>query len=141
MTYLVHMRQPAKLFKSLGFSKFLGFQVVLDGMLLSALIHPIFYALLAINLIDGLAFEIGGSAVETIFVSIAAVNLLAGYLSAIALAGACATVRSRIWLVWHVLFMPLYWILISGAAYRALWQAVWTPYVWEKTPHRPRKRK
>jgi hypothetical protein len=31
--------------------------------------------------------------------------------------------------------MPFYWLLISAAAYRALWQFVTAPFKWEKTEH------
>ena len=31
--------------------------------------------------------------------------------------------------------MPLYWLLISVAAYRSLYQVVTSPYRWEKTRH------
>jgi len=33
------------------------------------------------------------------------------------------------------LLAPIYWLLISAAAYRALWQLVRNPWHWEKTPH------
>jgi len=35
----------------------------------------------------------------------------------------------------HVLLMPLYWLLISVAAYRAIWQFGSARYSWEKTEH------
>jgi hypothetical protein len=31
--------------------------------------------------------------------------------------------------------MPVYWLLLSIAAWRALYQLVADPYVWEKTEH------
>ena len=31
--------------------------------------------------------------------------------------------------------VPLYWLLISGAAWRAVWQLIRQPHGWEKTPH------
>ena len=31
--------------------------------------------------------------------------------------------------------MPIYWLLISAAAYRALWQFVTARFEWEKTEH------
>jgi hypothetical protein len=31
--------------------------------------------------------------------------------------------------------MPLYWLLISGAAYRAIWQFMTDRFAWEKTEH------
>jgi hypothetical protein len=34
--------------------------------------------------------------------------------------------------------MPAYWLAISYAAYRALWQLM-SPYYWEKTEHAGRR--
>jgi hypothetical protein len=31
--------------------------------------------------------------------------------------------------------MPLYWLLISATAYRALWQFLTARFTWEKTEH------
>ncbi|MEP2829750.1 hypothetical protein [Parvibaculum sp.] len=31
--------------------------------------------------------------------------------------------------------MPFYWLLISIAAYKALWQLITKPFHWEKTEH------
>jgi glycosyltransferase XagB len=31
--------------------------------------------------------------------------------------------------------MPLYWLLVSAAAYRALWQFMTARFEWEKTEH------
>jgi hypothetical protein len=36
--------------------------------------------------------------------------------------------------------MPAYWILISIAAYRAIYQLMYEPYLWEKTDHTARGR-
>jgi len=33
------------------------------------------------------------------------------------------------------LLMPLYWLLVSFAAYRALVQLITAPHLWEKTAH------
>jgi hypothetical protein len=38
-------------------------------------------------------------------------------------------------LLWHVPIMPLYWLLVSAAAYRALWQFMTARFEWEKTEH------
>jgi hypothetical protein len=35
----------------------------------------------------------------------------------------------------QVPLMPLYWLLISGAAYRAIWQFMTDRFAWEKTEH------
>lgn len=38
-------------------------------------------------------------------------------------------------LVSHILLMPAYWLLISFATYRAVWQVVTRQFAWEKTEH------
>jgi len=38
-------------------------------------------------------------------------------------------------LIIHTLTMPAYWLLISMAAYRALFELVSAPHYWEKTDH------
>jgi len=43
--------------------------------------------------------------------------------------------RRRRDLAWSALLMPVYWLLISFAAYRALYQLARDPYLWEKTEH------
>jgi hypothetical protein len=35
----------------------------------------------------------------------------------------------------HVIFIPVYWLFVSAAAYRAVWQLVRAPFYWEKTEH------
>ncbi|MGE0612968.1 MAG: glycosyltransferase family 2 protein, partial [Hyphomicrobiales bacterium] len=48
-TYFVHMRRPFRLWRQLGTAGFLGFQIVIGGMIFSALAHPVFYALVAME--------------------------------------------------------------------------------------------
>ena len=36
--------------------------------------------------------------------------------------------------------LPLYWLLLSVAAWRAVIHLAYKPHEWEKTPHRLRKR-
>ena len=56
-------------------------------------------------------------------------------MSAIALGTVAAARRGRLRLAAHALMMPVYWLGISFAAYRALSQLVFAPYYWEKTEH------
>ena len=66
---------------------------------------------------------------------IALFNLIAGYLSAVALGRAALRHRRHsigAWIWW----VPVYWLAISIAAYRAIFQLVAAPYHWEKTEHR-----
>ena len=139
-TYLVHMRKPGRLWRELGAWQFLGFQMLMCAMLFSALVHPVFYVLLGINLVSTgtLSGTSAGAATDILF-SVGLANLAVGYLSAIAL-GAKAVGHSphTRGLAWHALAMPVYWLLISLAGYRALWQLATDPFSWEKTPHHGR---
>ena len=138
-TYLVHMRRPRLLWRELGPRRFIGFQVLMGGMILSALVHPWFYLLLAFDAWHGRLLGVPDGVFGQWLLGIGIVNLIAGYVSAIALGTVAAARRGRLRLAAHALLMPAYWLAISYAAYRALWQLVWAPYYWEKTEHAARR--
>ncbi len=70
--------------------------------------------------------------------ALALFNLLAGYASAVVLAVIAAMRRGIGRLIPNLLLVPVYWLMISLAAYRAMLQLVTQPYLWEKTPHAAR---
>jgi hypothetical protein len=134
-TYLVHMRRPRQLLKDIGLVRWIGLQVIMGGILASALVHPAFWIMVAIDLGQGRVPFTGALAGWTWLLWIGAVNFVLGFAVAIAV-GAIATIRrGRAWLAPWALLMPLYWLLISAAGYRALWQLVRRPFLWEKTRH------
>lgn len=139
-TYLVHMRRPLSLWRGLGAFRFAGFQILMGGMILSALIHPWFYAGLAYTVAarGGQAFT-ARTSTETWLLGLAVFNLLVGYLSAVVLGALAAGGRharsEKSSLARQAIFMPIYWLMISFAGYRALWQLATSPFIWEKTPH------
>jgi glycosyltransferase XagB len=64
-----------------------------------------------------------------------AATLLSGYLISAAL-GLIGLARRRLMsCAWVLLLMPVYWLLLSLAAWRALFQLLRDPYRWEKTEH------
>ncbi len=136
-TYLVHMRRPAALARDLGLLRFLGFQILMGGLILSALVHPWFYAAAGWELLAGplAAYDHPLSGVITI---LGLVKLVLGYVTGVALGAIAVAGRGRRRLMLSTLGMPFYWLLISAAAYRALYQLIVAPYHWEKTQHRPR---
>lgn len=135
-TWLVHMRKPSALWRELGPRGFLAFQVMVGGTVLSALVHPWFYALLGYALFGGGGFLARPeSLVGLPFWTIAWFDLVTGYAAAMALAFLAARRRGLGRLSWEILLMPVYWLLISAAAYRALWQYMTAPFKWEKTEH------
>jgi cellulose synthase/poly-beta-1,6-N-acetylglucosamine synthase-like glycosyltransferase len=137
-TYIVHMRQPRRLLRELGLRRFAGFQVLMGGLILSALVHPWFYVFLAADALQGHLLLVPQSALGEALLAVGLVNLLAGYVSAIALGVLAAERRGRQGLGRHAMLMPLYWLGISWGAYRALAELIRAPYYWEKTEHRVR---
>ena len=58
-----------------------------------------------------------------------------GYLASMTLGVLALKRRGARELLSQVPLMPVYWLLISGAAYRAAWQFAIDPFTWEKTAH------
>ncbi len=63
------------------------------------------------------------------------VTLVAGYLITGRARIDRAGRRRLLGCAWVLLLIPLYWLLLSLAAWRALFQLVRDPYRWEKTEH------
>jgi cellulose synthase/poly-beta-1,6-N-acetylglucosamine synthase-like glycosyltransferase len=133
-TWLVHMRNPFKLARDLSPASFLVAQILFAGMVVSALLHPLllFTALwLAVDLT--LARPMG--AWRSILFAVDVTNVGLGYVSFLLLGWqALGKVERRgFWKI--ALLTPLYWLAMSAAAWRAVWQLCRAPHLWEKTPH------
>ncbi len=134
-TFSVHMRSPATTLRELGLAGFLAFHAYFAGIIVSSLAHPLFYLVLAYRGLQGTLFQSGGTLAGGILLAIAVVNFLGGYavnvcLGAMSLAGAK---HKGLWV--HAIFIPVYWLYVSAAAYRAIWQLFRAPFYWEKTEH------
>ena len=140
-TYLVHTREPRRLHAELGWRGSVGFHALMGGLILSALVHPLFYTLLVYFLVTGDLLVPAETKVGAAFWAIAWVNLGVGYVVSILIGVLSVWRRRRFRLVFSCLLMPAYWLLISLAAYRALYQLVRNPYLWEKTEHRGEARR
>ncbi len=134
-TWLVHMRSPRALWRELGPHGFLAFQIMVGGTLLSALVHPWFYALAAYDLANSAFLAQPASLFGLPFWLIASLSLATGYLASMGLGLFALRLRGGYRLIAQVPLMPLYWLLISAAAYRALWQFATKRFAWEKTEH------
>jgi cellulose synthase/poly-beta-1,6-N-acetylglucosamine synthase-like glycosyltransferase len=134
-TYLVHTRQPWRLTAELGLRAALGFHALMGALILSALVHPLFYVLVLTHVLHGELLTPSDTIAGTVFWSIACLNLGAGYVTSILVGALSAWRRRRRELALSALFMPLLWLLMSVAAYRALYQLITDPHRWEKTEH------
>ncbi len=134
-TFGVHMRSPLTTLRETGLTGFLAFHAYFAGIIVSSLAHPIFYLVLAYDAFQGTLFQSGGALGDDILLTIAVLNFVGGYAVNLAL-GAMSLRGTRhkgLWL--HVFFIPVYWLFVSGAAYRAVWQLIRAPFYWEKTEH------
>jgi len=134
-TWLVHMRNPLQLWRDLGPSGFLTFQLVIGGAILAATVHGIFAVALGWQIAsDWLStgrFGLGDGHVAKLHTT----TLVVGYLISGLLAFTGLVCRRIIPCAWALVFMPIYWLLLSVAAWRALLQLITDPYKWEKTTH------
>jgi hypothetical protein len=76
-------------------------------MILSSLVHPWFYVMLALDLWQGRLLGVPDSAFGQWLLGIGIFNLIAGYVSAIALGTVAAARRGRLRLAAHALMMPV----------------------------------
>jgi cellulose synthase/poly-beta-1,6-N-acetylglucosamine synthase-like glycosyltransferase len=135
-TWLVHTRHPVRLCRELGWRQFLGFNLIGTGLILSAMIHPIYLATVVVVATDPLLLWGDGGLFAAVVVGINLFNLAAGYLAMSALALHALRLRGRADKAHALGLLPVYWLLMSVASYRALLQLIWRPHHWEKTPHR-----
>ncbi len=134
-TFGVHMRRPVLTARELGLAGFLCFHAYFAGIIVSSLAHPLFYLVLAYHASQGTLFQSGGTLAGDILLAIAVVNFVAGYVVNVAL-GAVSLRGAKHKGLWpHAIFIPVYWLYVSAAAYRAVWQLFYAPFYWEKTEH------
>ena len=135
-TYLVHMRDPVKLWRELGTRRFFGFQLIFGGLIVSALAHPFFYAAIVTGMIDGTFLKLPVGGADAALWWICCFNAAAGFASSIALVALAVARRGGRLLIRSALGLPLYWLAISLASYRALFEIATRPHYWAKTPHK-----
>ncbi len=132
-TIFVHTRNPAALVRDLGWRRTALFHLALSAIVLSALCHPVFLVLLAVEF-GRSVLGVSAAGAELAMLVIAIFNLAAGYTTYAFLAHEIARRNGRR-VVPLLIGLPLYWLLISAAGWRAAWQFVFDPFRWEKTEH------
>lgn len=134
-TWLVHMRHPLRLARELELPGFLTFQLVVGGTVLSALVHPLFIATFVYAAVVSSPLPIGADGAAALLAGLCGGALVAGYLTSATLGLIGLKRRGLLRHGYVLLLMPLHWLLLSLAAWRALWQLVADPFRWEKTAH------
>ncbi|WP_157223403.1 glycosyltransferase [Rhodovulum sp. PH10] len=133
-TWLVHMRAPWRAWHSLGPHGFATLQLVVGGTVLAALVHPVFATALLVKLfLDGLPTMT--DTVDTAVVFLFGGTFVVGHLASLLLAFKGLMRRKLLSIAWVLLLMPLHWLLLAIAAWRALIKFFRDPYRWDKTEH------
>ncbi len=134
-TWLVHMRHPVRLWRDVGPLGFLALNILVGGNIISALSLPL---LLYVSLAQVVAGTLANAPLQSYLdwptpLHIAAIA--AGFSSTILVGLMGLARRGRLRRGWILALTLPYWICLSAAAWRAVWQYVWKPYEWEKTEH------
>jgi glycosyltransferase XagB len=132
-TWLVHTRHPARLVNELGLAGAWVFLCSTFAVFLSALLYPVFMVL-TLRLFT-FAPESEKSSLYGLMASLSIAVSILGY--GLAAHGARLALRRREIFGWTLTIcsLPIYWMLIGIAAWRALWEFAVQPFHWNKTRH------
>ncbi len=132
-TWLVHMRHPVKLWEILGPVAFARFTLLIAGTPVIACLNMVFWLILALW-ISGqpaiVAELFPGPIYYLALASMILGNGAAVYMNLIAIRE-----DDRSELLVSALLIPLYWLMMSVAAIKGMWQILVNPSYWEKTYH------
>jgi hypothetical protein len=132
-TLLVHNRESKQLYRALGPRDFVIFQIVLLGFITSPLLYVI-----SVFELSTLMFMRSKNHLEIdLILAMDVVLFICGHIGFYCLATRCEAKQSMREHVKMLLSLPIYWIFLSRAAWRAVWQLIFKPHLWEKTPHLP----
>jgi len=132
ITWAVHMRAPAQLWRDLGPVGFLGFQILFLGGTAAYLAAPLMWVLwlsflgVPLGIFDMLSHEIWA-----VFLT----SLLLGKVVTLGVAARALTTKDKRSLLPWVLTLPIYWVLGAAAAVKASYELFTNPFYWDKTRH------
>lgn len=135
-TYLVHMRNPQAFLKNWKEPHVITFQIIVGGKVLSMFINPLMWI---ITLMYFALRPVVGTFIESFFptpilymgvLSLFIGNFLYMYYYMLG----CAK-RGHDDLIKYAFLVPVYWLFMSIAAWRAILQIVFKPHYWAKTKH------
>ncbi|MFZ1721805.1 MAG: glycosyltransferase, partial [Microgenomates group bacterium] len=135
-TYLVHMRNPREFLHKWNEPHVLTFQLVVGGKVMSMFINPIMWA----TTILYFAFRATlGPIIEPFFPAavfyMALTCLVFGnFLYMYYYMIGCAK-RGHDEIIKYVFLVPFYWLMMSVAAWKAVWSLIVAPHYWAKTKH------
>lgn len=135
MTWMVHMREPLLFMREVGPSGFWAAQVLTLGVFASVLLHPLCMVATVVLFAMYPALPQDAGLALVLLAGVNLFVLVAGYAVSILLTR--RALRRRGIRGWNgtLATMPAYWLLMSCAAWLALWQFITRPFHWNKTEH------
>jgi cellulose synthase/poly-beta-1,6-N-acetylglucosamine synthase-like glycosyltransferase len=132
VTYLVHMRHPARLLADLGPWRFFGFQAFFLGTLGQFLLAPLLWTMwvMLFGIWHPIQEALPQSALYALIGVCAGVELMAIVIGSLAVSAA-----QRRYLIPWVPTMMFYMPFGVLAAYKALYELIFIPFYWDKTEH------
>jgi len=132
-TWLVHMRHPIRLGRQIGWGNWWSFQFVVGGTFIGFLLNPFYWALTSLWLLTEAGF------IRDLFPGFvyfgAGFGLYVGNFVFAYINVAGSLRRGYHHLVRYALLSPMYWALMSIAAWKGFLQLFYAPFYWEKTVH------
>lgn len=137
-TWLVLMRRPGSLRREMGLKAFAVFHLLIGGMLVSSLAHPLVLLFLARSVT--LMMQAPARTIPLFDMAMFVIdfcNILGSYAIFLVLGTAAMIAQEKKRIGWRWVTVPFYWMLVSAAAWRAVIELRTNPFHWHKTPHRP----
>ena len=132
ITAMVQLRRPSTALARLGWRGMVGLFGIVLGTPVLFLSAPLVWAFWLYTFLGGVVPDF---VVPTWLSWVSLVTLVGGNVAMIAVGALAARRRGQNRLAGFALLNPVYWVLHSVAAWRALFQVATSPSVWEKTPH------
>ena len=132
-TFLIHLRSPRQLKSQIGLKGVGHLCVFVGGTPILAVLNPFFWAMTLLWFVAHPLFVKQIFPAPVYYVGLvlwAFGNFLLWYLTILT----ARHTRPK-GLVLAAVLVPLYWVMMSIAAVKAMWQLVVTPSFWEKTEH------
>jgi cellulose synthase/poly-beta-1,6-N-acetylglucosamine synthase-like glycosyltransferase len=135
-TYLVYMRHPWRFLRAGGLREFVSLQLVIGGKTAVLFLNPLLWISFALYFLFrpelGHTFQ---ALYPKPLLYLSVISLVFGNFLYIYVYLLACIRRKQYKLVKYALFIPIYWMMMSGAAMMALFQLIFKPHYWEKTVH------
>ena len=132
-TYLVHTRNLTGLTKKLGVANSFHFHLLVGGSVLAQLLSTFYWILVCVWIFK--RPEVIGAFFPGPIFAMAAFCLFVGNFAFVYTCAIACQRRGLGHVMRYTPIMPLYWIIMSLAAWKGALQLIWNPHFWEKTQH------